>query len=104
MRWLSRSVPKATVTKAWVSPRVKTAEPWARGRPRRPRSRSRGSCPRRGRRCARGGRADERHQARVVLAVGRQDGRDDLDLVVETVGEERPNRAVDDAAGEDGVL
>jgi hypothetical protein len=27
----SRSVPKVVMTRAWVSPRVKSAEPWVRG-------------------------------------------------------------------------
>ena len=31
MRWASRSVPSVAITRAWVSPRVNSAEPWARG-------------------------------------------------------------------------
>ena len=31
MRCESRSVPSVAATSAWVSPRVKSAEPWARG-------------------------------------------------------------------------
>ena len=29
---MSSEVPRVTVTRAWVSPRVKSAEPWVRGR------------------------------------------------------------------------
>ncbi len=32
MIWASREVPRVAVTRAWVSPRVKSAEPWVRGR------------------------------------------------------------------------
>ena len=39
-----------------------------------------------------------------VLLVGAEDGRDDLGLVAEAVGERRAQRAVGEPAGEDGVL
>ncbi len=32
MSWVSSEVPSVTVTSACVSPRVKSAEPWVRGR------------------------------------------------------------------------
>ena len=44
--------------------------------------------------------SDEGRHVRRVLAVGRQHGRDDLRLVAVLLGEERPDRAVDEAADE----
>ena len=49
------------------------------------------------------GGVDRQHVVRVLL-VGAEDGRDDLGLVAEAVGERRAQRAVGEAAGEDGVL
>ena len=48
-------------------------------------------------------RARRRHREDVgrVLLVAREDGRDDLRVVLEALGEERPARAVDEARGED---
>ena len=40
----------------------------------------------------------------VLLLVGRDHGGDQLDVVAEVLGEERPHRAVDHPAGEDGRL
>ena len=48
-----------------------------------------------------------RHHAEdvgVVLLVGGEDRHEDLHLVLETLGEERPDRAVDQAAGEDFLV
>ena len=49
----------------------------------------------------RGGAVDGEHVVGVLL-VGAHDGDDDLGLVAEAVGEGRAQRAVDQAAGEDG--
>ena len=46
---------------------------------------------------------DGEHVVRV-LEVGAEDGDDDLGLVAEAVGERRAQRAVDEAAGEDGLV
>ena len=48
----------------------------------------------------RGRRAGHRQHVGVVLGVGREDQRDDLRLVAPAGGEERPDRPVDDAAGQ----
>ena len=47
-----------------------------------------------------GGRRDHRHDVGIVLEVMAEDGDDDLRLAAETVGEERADRAVDEAGGE----
>ena len=54
--------------------------------------------------CERGGRAGDGQDVGVVFAVSRQDERDDLGLVVPPGGEQRTQRAVDDATGEDFLL
>ena len=46
------------------------------------------------------GRADHRRDVGVDLRIDRHDRRDDLDLVVEAVGEQRTDRAVDEARGQ----
>ena len=68
-----------------------------------PRARRRGACPGTGERLSGRGR----HHAEdvgVVLLVGGEDRHEDLHLVLETLGEERPDRAVDQAAGEDFLV
>ena len=45
--------------------------------------------------------AGEREDVGLVLLVAGEDGRDDLRVLLEAVGEERPERPVHDAAGED---
>src|SRR5581483_11069689 len=52
----------------------------------------------------RGARAGEREDLGLVLFVAREDRRDDLRVLLEAVGEERAQRAVHDAAGEDLFL
>ena len=47
---------------------------------------------------------DEREHVGVVLLVGRDDVDEDLDFVLEAFGEERADRAVDDAGREDLVV
>ena len=49
-------------------------------------------------------RAHDRDDVGLVDLVGREDRRDDLDLVAEAVGERRADRAVDHASGERGLL
>ena len=49
------------------------------------------------------GRVDGQHVVRVDL-VGAEDGADDVDLVAEALGERRPQRAVDEPAGQDGLV
>ena len=49
----------------------------------------------------RGERGVHREDVGLVLLVDREHGPEDLDLVVVFLGEERPDRAVDQAAGED---
>ena len=49
------------------------------------------------------GGVDGQHVVRVDL-VGADDGADDVDLVAETVGEGRAQRAVDQPAGQDGLV
>ena len=57
--------------------------------------------PRHRRQAERGrGRHDAEHVG-VVLLVGGEHGDEDLDLVLEALGEERPDRAVDQPAGQD---
>ncbi len=46
----------------------------------------------------RGGGADQRRDIRIDVRVQRHDRRDDLDLVLEALGEQRPDRPVDQAA------
>ena len=48
----------------------------------------------------RGGCRDHRHDVGIVLEVMGEDGGDDLGLAAETVGEERADRAVDEAGGQ----
>ena len=50
------------------------------------------------------GRGIDRQDVVRVLLVGADDGRDDLGLVAEAVGERRAQRAVGEAARQDGVL
>ena len=52
----------------------------------------------------RGGDADHRRDVGIDLGVHRHHRRDDLDFVVEAVGEQRPDRAVDQARGQDVLL
>ena len=47
-----------------------------------------------------GRRAHNRERVRILLRIGREHHRDDLRLVQEAFGEQRPDRAVDQAAGE----
>jgi hypothetical protein len=47
-----------------------------------------------------GGGADQRGNVGIDLGVERKDRRDDLDLVVEALGKQRPQRPVDQARGE----
>ncbi len=56
-----------------------------------------------GQRHRRGG-ADHRGDVGVHFRIDRQDRGDDLHLVVETVGEQRAERSIDEAAGEDFLL
>ena len=49
-------------------------------------------------------RADHRRDVGVDLGIDRHHGRDDLDLVVEAVGEQRADRPVDQAAGQHLLL
>ena len=49
------------------------------------------------------GAVDDEHVVRVDQ-VGAEDGADDVDLVAEPVGEARAQRAVDEAAGQDGLV
>ncbi len=46
--------------------------------------------------------ADDRGYVHVVFLIGRQGGQDDLHVVAETFGEERPQGAVDQAVEQDG--
>ena len=48
--------------------------------------------------------ADDGHDGRVGLLVNREDGGDHLDVVTEILGEERPDRPVDQAAVQDRLL
>ncbi len=48
--------------------------------------------------------ADERHDVRIDLGIDREDRDDDMDVVTETFGEERPDRTIDDARGERRLL
>ena len=50
------------------------------------------------------GRPVDGQDVGVVLAVGREDERDDLGLVVEALGKQRPHRPVDEARGQDLLL
>ena len=50
--------------------------------------------------CKRRGRADHRSDIRIHFAVGRDNGRDDLNFVVETFGEQRADGAVNQTAGQ----
>ena len=52
----------------------------------------------------RDGGAVHREDVGIVLAVGREDEGDDLRLVVEALGEERPDGPVDQARGQDLLL
>ena len=52
----------------------------------------------------RGRRGDRAEDVRVVLLVGREDRDDELDVVLVALGEERPDRAVGQAGGQDGRL
>ena len=49
----------------------------------------------------RSGGADHRGNVRIHFIVGRDDGRDDLNFVVKTFGEQRADGAVDQAGGQD---
>ena len=52
----------------------------------------------------RGRRGDRAEDVGVVLLVRREHRDDDLDVILVALGEERPDRAVGEAAGEDGGL
>ena len=48
----------------------------------------------------RGGRADDRQGVGILLGIGRKDHGDDLGFVQEPFGKQRPDRTIDQAAGE----
>ena len=51
-----------------------------------------------------GAGADRDERIGLVFAVGGEGGRDDLDFVAEALGEERAQRAVREAHGEDAIV
>ena len=52
----------------------------------------------------RGAGADDAQDGRIVLLVGRHDQVHDLDVVAVVLGEERPDRPIGQAGGQDGLL
>ena len=52
----------------------------------------------------RGAGGDDAEDVGIVLLVGGEDGDEDLDLVLEALGEQRADRAVDQAAGQDFLV
>ena len=59
-----------------------------------------GAVERQARERQRGGGAEQRGNVRIDIRIERQDGRDDLHVVVEAIREQRTHRPIDEARGE----